>query len=126
MMTTHKIKDFSEIDVVEVDAARDAFLLPDGTLYRFSDHMCDFCWTGGTVLESGEDANKSFHCLLCHNSLRWYQVKNDFIQPTGDHFNFLLPDGWSQTELDDWYAHFKRRRLEQEKIKQHILVHGKK
>jgi hypothetical protein len=124
-MTVHKINDFSEIDVVVVDAARDRFQLPDNRLYEFSDHMCDFCWTGGTVLESCGDEKKLYHCLFCHNHLQWYQVENDFIPPTGDKFQFLLPEGWSPEGLNRWYEKFKQRRLEQEKVKDQILEHGK-
>jgi hypothetical protein len=123
-MSIIKIKNFSEIDVVNIDASQDTFQLSDGTTFRFSDHMCDNCWTAGTVLETMEQ-QKRYHCLLCDNALVWVSFKNDFLPPTGDMLEFLLPVNWNEKDREGWYTQFKERRMAQEKIKADILEHGK-
>ncbi len=123
-MTLYKIKKFSEIDFVEVDPSSDEFKLPDGEMYHFSDHMCDFCWSGGTVLETSE-GEKKYYCVICRNFLDWCEHKNDFLPPKGDMLRFLLPEKWSEEEKNQWYDDFKKRRLEQEKVRKRILDQGK-
>jgi len=123
-MSTVKIKNFSDIDVVNVDMSQDVFQLPDGQSFRFSDHQCDNCWTAGTVLETLEQ-QKQYYCLFCNNSLIWASFKNDFLPPIGDLLEFLLPASWNEKDRQEWYAQFKDRRLAQEKIKDDILEHGK-
>ena len=123
-MSTVKINDFSEIDFVNIDAARDLFQLPNGQTYRFSDHICDNCWTGGTVLETLEH-KKKYYCVLCRNHLDWFSFKNDFLPPVGDMLEFLLPRDWKEKDREKWYAEFKERRIAQEKIKDDILMQGK-
>ena len=83
-MARYEINDFSEIDFLAVDAAVDVFILPDGESYRFSDHLCDACWTGGTVLESEPKKGKKLYCVLCKEYLKKYTFTNDFLPPTGD------------------------------------------
>lgn len=123
-MTTVKIYNFSEIDFVNIDASQDVLLLPDGQSFRFSDHMCDNCWTAGTVLETLEQ-QKKYYCLFCNNSLVWVSFKNDFLPPTGDMLEFLLPGSWKEGDREEWYTQFKERRITQEKIKDDILEQGK-
>jgi hypothetical protein len=118
-----KIKDFSQIDFLTVDAAKDVFILPNGQSYQCSDRMCDLCWTGGTVLESKEKS-KQMYCVLCQNYLKKYTFKNDFLPPTGDSLQFYLPEDWSSETLNQWYEAFKARRIEQEKVREHILSEG--
>ncbi len=123
-MAEYNIKDFSEIDFVNIDPSEDTFIFPDGTKYRFSDHMCDFCWSGGTVLESETEKDK-YVCVICGNSLAWYEFENDFLQPTGDKMKFLLPEDWSGEEAAEWFQAYKERRLAQEKVRENILKFGK-
>jgi hypothetical protein len=119
-MSTVKIDNFSEIDFVNIDASQDLLQLPDGQIYRFSDHMCDNCWTDGTVLETLEQ-EKKYYCVLCKNNLTWISFKNDFLSPVGDMLEFLLPGDWKEEDREKWYAGFKERRIAQEKIKDDIL-----
>lgn len=124
ILADHYVKKFSEIDFLSIDPSNDRVILPTKEVYIFSDSMCDFCWTGGTVLESiGKP--KNYHCILCENDLTWIQLKNDFLYPTGDAFRFLLPKSWSKAEVEKWYREFKEKRLAQEDVRQHILTHGK-
>ena len=123
-LATYKIKNFSEIDFLTIDAARDIFVLPSGQSYCCSDHMCDACWTGGTVLES-RDKPKKMYCVLCHHYLKKYTFKNDFLPPMGDSVEFYLPEDWSPETLNEWYDAFKIRRIEQEKVREKILNEGK-
>jgi hypothetical protein len=120
----YNINNFSEIDFVNIDIKVDRFILPDGKEYHFSDFECDYCNAGGTVLESLDEPKKYF-CVLCNHELSWKSFINDFIPPTGDAFNFLLPQSWNQLELDEWFDQFKRSRLLQEEVRKKILVHGK-
>ena len=124
-MAIYKIKDFAEIDFLMVDATSDIFILPGGESYRFSEHMCDACWTGGTILESSENKEKKLYCVLCNEYLKKYSFKNDFLEPTGDILEFYLPERWSTETLETWYDSFKQRRLEQEKVRERILREGK-
>ncbi len=123
-MAEYYIKDFSEIDFLSIDPVKDKFIFPNKKAYIFSDAMCDYCWTGGTVLEN-TGKQKEYYCILCENNLSWVRLKNDFINPTGDTFKFLLPKSWSKAEIEKWYQEFKERRLAQEEVRQHILEHGK-
>ena len=123
-MATYKVKNFSEIDFLTIDAAKDNFILPNGQSYHCSDSMCDACWTAGTVLES-KGKSKKFYCVLCHNYLKKYSFNNDFLQPTGDSLEFYLPREWSPETLNEWYEEFKKRRIEQEKVKEKILNEGR-
>lgn len=123
-MAEYHIEKFSEIDVLTVDPVKDKFILPNKKTYIFSDAMCDYCWTAGTVMQNtGED--KEYYCLLCKNNLSWVELKNDFLNPTGDIFKFLLPESWSKAEIEKWYQEYKERRVAQEEVRQHILKHGK-
>ncbi len=122
-MAVYKIKDFSEIDFVKINPAEDVFVLPDGKEYQFSDHICDFCWAGGTVLESAGN-EKKYVCTLCHNELTWHEIKNDFLPPTGDTLRFLLPESWSQERIKEWFEGYKERRLAQEEVRKDILENG--
>jgi len=122
-MSTIKIKNFSEIDFVNIDASQDVLLLPNGQTYHFSDHMCDNCWTGGTVLETREQ-EKKYYCVLCQNNLIRISFTNDFLPPLGDTLEFLLPGDWKKEDREKWYAEFKERRIAQEKIKADILERG--
>ncbi len=123
-MTTHKVKDFSDIDFVAIDPATDSFVLPGDETYYFSDHMCDDCWAGGTVLETRK-GRKKYYCVLCNNFLSWNTFRNDFLPPTGDDLKFLLPREWSDEKKQQWFEEFKKRRLAQEKVRENILEHGK-
>jgi len=123
MMNPILIKDFSEIDFVNIDASRDLFKLPDGRTFRFSNHMCDNCWTGGTVLETLV-VPIEYYCVLCQNDLMPVSFENDFLPPTGDKLEFLLPSKWTKEEQEKWYNEFKERRLAQEKLKDNILRNG--
>lgn len=123
-MPSIKISKISEIDFLTVDVNEDQFILPDGRTYRFSLLECDDCRAGGTVLES-LDEPKKFVCVLCERELALRSFKNDFIPPTGDSFEFLLPASLSQEELQDWFAHYKESRLLEEKVRQRILESGK-
>jgi predicted DsbA family dithiol-disulfide isomerase len=123
-MTIYKVKDFTEIDFVSVDPSCDKIILPDGAAYFFSDYMCDNCWTGGTVLET-DKGKKKYYCVLCNHFLSRVTFRNDFLPPTGDEMKFLLPRDWSGEEKQKWYEEFKIRRLAQEKVREHILEHGK-
>lgn len=122
-MATHKVKDFSEIDFLTIDAARDNFVLPNGKSFYCSDHMCDDCWTGGTVLES-KGKPKKMYCVLCQRFLKKYTFKNDFLPPVGDSIEFYLPEDWAPETLNEWYESFKNRRIEQEKVRSKILDEG--
>jgi len=122
-LATHKVKNFSEIDFLTIDAARDIFVLPNGQSFYCSDHMCDACWTAGTVLES-KGKPKKMYCVLCRNFLKRYTFKNDFLPPTGDSIEFYLPEEWATETLNEWYESFKNRRLEQEQVKNKILDEG--
>ena len=77
-MAVYKIKKFSEIDFVNIDVSRDEFILPDGKKYVFSEHTCDNCEAGGTVLETIKEP-KRYVCVLCEHELAWRKFKNDFI-----------------------------------------------
>ena len=123
-LATYKVKNFSEIDFLTIDATRDIFVLPNGQSYHCSDHMCDACWTAGTVLESKGKA-KRLYCVLCDNYLKKYTFKNDFLPPKGDSLDFYLPQEWSSEILNEWYEAFKTGRIEQEKVKEQILNEGK-
>ncbi|MEJ2535843.1 MAG: hypothetical protein P8048_02085 [Calditrichia bacterium] len=123
-MAEYQIKNFSGIDVLSIDPVKDKFILPNKKVYIFSDAMCDYCWTGGTVLENTGN-EKEYYCILCENNLSRVKLKNDFLNPTGDIFTFLLPKSWSKAEIEEWYQEFKERRLAQEEVRQHILEHGK-
>lgn len=123
-MARYKVTDFSEIDFLNVDPGRDEFILPNGKTYAFSDHMCDFCWTAGIVMENESDKSE-FYCLLCKKNLNWYEFKNDFLPPTGDMMRFLLPEKLSKKDAEKWFIEYKQRRLAQENIRTYILEHGK-
>lgn len=123
-MADYHVKNLSEIDFVEVNPADDQFILPSGDTYCFSDHICDFCRSGGTVFEK-VNGDKKYYCVLCQNQLMWRQFKNDFLPPTADTVNFLLPATWSAGKLNEWFEQYKERRLEQEKVREHILKYGK-
>jgi predicted DsbA family dithiol-disulfide isomerase len=123
-MARYKVTDFSEIDFLNVDPGRDEFILPDGKIYAFSDHMCDFCWTAGIVMENRLDKSE-FYCLLCKKKLNWYEFKNDFLTPTGDMMRFLLPEKLSRKNAEKWFREYKQSRLAQESIRTYILEHGK-
>lgn len=122
-MSVHEISRFSDIDFVNVDPMKDEFVLPGGEKYLFSDHMCDFCWSGGTVLETSA-GKKKYYCVVCQNYLDWCEFENDILPPKGDKLRFLLPEEWSGENKNKWYEDFKKRRLEQEKVCKHILEHG--
>ena len=124
ILADYYVKKFSEIDFLSIDPSNDRIILPTKEVDIFSDSMCDFCWTGGTVLESIEKS-KNYYCILCENDLTRVHLKNDFLYPTGDTFKFLLPKFWSKTEIEKWYQQFKEKRLAQEDVRQHILTHGK-
>ncbi len=123
-MSVHKVSNFSDIDFLVVNAAEDTIELSDGKKYQFSDHMCDFCWTGGTVVETIQ-GDEEYYCILCQNELKWVEFKNDFLPPEGDMLKFLLPASWQKEELDSWYSEFKERRLAQEEVRERILKDGK-
>jgi hypothetical protein len=123
-MTNYKIKNFDEIDFVNIDALNDKFVLPNGKIFIISDYLCDLCDTPGTVLEV-ESKSKKYHCILCNNELIWFTFTNDFLLPMGDKLKFLLPKSWSGKILEDWFSDFKKRRLDQEKLKNFIKEHGK-
>ena len=123
-MAVYEIKDFSEIDFVSVNPAEDVFALPDGMRYVFSDHICDFCSSGGTVLET-EGSEKAYFCVLCENELRWCEFANDFLPPTGDILKFLLPKKWTEQDLANWYQDYQEQRLTQETVRERILREGK-
>jgi hypothetical protein len=123
-MTEYKIKNFDEIDFVNIDVLNDKFVLPNGKVFIFSDYLCDLCDTPGTVLE-GENKSGEYHCILCHNELNWYTFTNDFLPPLGDKLKFLLPKSWSGKTFEDWFSKFKMRRLDQEKLKNLIKEYGK-
>jgi len=118
------IKDFSEIDFVNINPTEDQFILPDGETYQFSDHICHSCWSGGTVLETIRE-EKKFVCILCREELSWHEFTNDFLPPVGDKLNYLLPKSWSRQELENWFSEYKERRLAEEKVKERILAQGK-
>jgi hypothetical protein len=118
-----RVKSFSEIDFLAINAAEDEFILPDGAQYRFSDRMCDNCWTAGTVMEK-TDKNPAYHCILCENDLEPIEFINDFLEPTGDTLCFLLPKKWLADAQEDWYQSFKQRRIQQEEVRNHILKQG--
>ena len=122
-MATHQVKNFSEIDFLTIDAARDIFLLPNGQSFYCSDHMCDACWTAGTVLES-KGKSKQMFCVLCQHYLKKYNFINDFLPPTGDSIEFYLPQDWAPETLNEWFESFKNRRIEQEKVRNKILDEG--
>ena len=122
-MAKINIKSFSEIDFLTINASEDEFILPDGAHYRFSERMCDNCWTAGTVMEL-IDKNPVYHCVLCENDLEPIEFINDFLEPTGDTLRFLLPKKWSKNEKADWYQNFKERRIQQEEVRDHILKQG--
>jgi hypothetical protein len=119
-----KIKSFEEIDFLTVNPAEDEFVLPGGDHFRFSDSMCDYCWTAGTVLESIKKSPDYF-CIMCKNNLKPVFFRNDFLQPMGEEIRFLLPGHWSTEEKNNWYQAFKKRRIEQEVFLDHILKQGK-
>lgn len=123
-MARFKIKDFHEIDFVNVDVTNDTFEMPDGTVYRFSDSICHNCWAGGTVLES-IDEEKKYICVMCGHELKWREFENDFLQPTGDTLDYLLPADWSDEQVQNWFDDYKERRLEEEKVKDRVLSFGK-
>ena len=123
-MALYQIKNFSEIDFVNVDAVQDRFILPNGEVYRFSDHICHYCWSGGTVLETDE-GEKKYHCLQCGNKLAWSEFINDFLEPKGDTLEFLIPEHWTEEEKQQWYQDYKERRLAEEKIREDMLRFGK-
>ncbi|MFZ0390826.1 MAG: hypothetical protein WAN36_10250 [Calditrichia bacterium] len=119
-MSEYEIKNFDEIDYVNINPAEDRFRLPDGSVYRFSDHQCDDCWTGGTVLES-LDEPREYRCVMCKNNLEWREFRNDFLAPTGDTLKFLLPRNWSGEENEKWFQTYKERRLAQEEFREQML-----
>ncbi len=123
-MRLTKIKRFSDINPVETDPVHDKFVLPGGEIYFFSDHMCDNCWTAGTVLESDQEIHK-YYCILCRNHLHPVTCKNDFLPPVGDDLTFFLPESWSKETQQQWYQEFKERRIAQEKVRERILQQGK-
>ena len=123
-MATFRIKDFSEIDFVNIDPARDQFIFPDGKTFRFSDYVCHSCWSGGTVLETVGDEEK-FVCILCGEELSWHEFTNDFLPPIGDTLSYLLPKSWSEEQLKQWFAEYRERRIAEEKVKERILTQGK-
>ncbi len=123
-MALYQIKNFSEIDFVNVDAVQDRFILPSGEVYRFSDHICHYCWSGGTVLETDEGEKKYF-CLQCGNKLAWSKFVNDFLEPKGDTLEFLIPEHWTNEEKQQWYEDYKERRLAEEKVREDILRFGR-
>ncbi len=123
-MATYNINKFSEIDFVNIDPMQDRFVMPNGEMFRFSDHMCHFCWSGGTVMETVE-GNKKYQCIQCGYELEWEKFLNDFVPPTGDMLDFLLPKNWSREEKNKWFEEYKERRIEEEKIREDILTHGK-
>ena len=123
-MSKKQITSFSDIDFVSVDASQDEFVLPSGDVYRFSDHMCDSCWTAGTVLQSNQKKPHYF-CVLCNNDLEFVKFTNDFLEPTGDKLQFLLPKKWADADRKAWYQDFKDRRLAQEEIRKNIMSDGK-
>jgi hypothetical protein len=118
-----KVKSFSDIDFLTINASEDEIILPDGVQYRFSDRMCDNCWTAGTVMER-IDKSPFYHCILCENELEPIEFINDFLEPPGDTLRFLLPKKWSASEKEDWYQNFKERRIQQEEVRNHILKEG--
>jgi hypothetical protein len=123
-LATHRVKNFSEIDFLTIDALNDIFVLPNNQSYYCSDLMCDVCWTGGTVLES-KGKPKKMYCVLCQRYLKKYVFINDFLEPTGDSIEFYLPGDWSPETLEEWYDSFKKRRIEQEQVRKQILDEGK-
>ncbi len=123
-MAVYRVKNFEEIDFVAVNPSEDVFELENGKKYRFSDHICHNCWSGGTVLETVEGETDYF-CLLCQNHLTWRKFENDFLPPTGDMLDFLLPVEWGEEELNEWWKEYKIKRLAEEEVKNQILASGK-
>lgn len=71
------------------------------------------------------EGNKKYQCIQCGYELEWEKFLNDFVPPTGDMLDFLLPKNWSREEKNKWFEEYKERRIEEEKIREDILTHGK-
>jgi len=123
-MAVYHIKRFSDIDFVNIDAAEDFFILPNGEKYQFSDNICHYCWSGGTVLKTVAE-NGKYVCIFCENQLDWHEFENDFLPPTGDTLKFLLPKSWDKKMFDHWFKEYKEGRLAEEKVRESILNYGK-
>ena len=96
-----KISKFQDIEFENVNPASDVFELPDGKSYRFSDHVCHECWSGGSVLESIADAVE-YYCVVCEEALVWVEFENDFVDPKEGTISFLLPKIHTSEELEIW------------------------
>ncbi|MCK5077418.1 MAG: hypothetical protein KAR38_13635 [Calditrichia bacterium] len=115
-----KINNFDEISFDEIDPNDDEFLLPDGSIFKFSDHVCHVCWDGGTVAENKND--KSLYCMQCKKVLTWINI--EYKLPDEKEVNkdkFLLPKDWTEKEFENWKREFLKIRIGQIVVRENIL-----